>query len=76
MLLLFAVNIAFLLFFLAWFILGNVWYFEADGCDDFEAGYILTLVLIIFMYITVFAICCMCFCMICCASIAMAAGQS
>ena len=30
------------LFYCVWFIVGNLWYFEIDSCDDFEEGYNLT----------------------------------
>lgn len=63
--LLLVLNFFSLLFVFVWFIVGNVWYFGAGGeCDDFEEGYILTLVYIILMYI---GFCCCgvsCCCMI------------
>ena len=43
-------------FYFVWFIVGNVWYFEIDSCDDFEIGYTLTLALLILGQIGVF--CC------------------
>ena len=58
-------NLLVALFYFVWFIVGNVWYFDIDSCDDFEEGYILTLVLLILMYLT-FTCCC---CAICCITV-------
>ena len=38
-------------FYFIWFIVGNVLYFVADGCSDFEKGYDITLALIILHYV-------------------------
>jgi hypothetical protein len=43
-------------FMFVWFILGNIWLYEADNCySDWDAGYIMTLVVLIFHY-TLFGI--------------------
>lgn len=62
------VNAIFGLFFIAWFITGNVWYFDIDSCDDFEPGYTLMLVLLILMYVS-FGLCCFVCCCACCMGI-------
>ena len=51
-------KLIFFLFWLVWWIVGNVWYFDEEDCDDFEAGHILMLVIIICYYLTWFSVCC------------------
>ena len=49
-------HIPILLFLLAWFILGNIWWFGDTSCSDFEKGYYLALSLLILYYILFIAI--------------------
>ena len=70
------VNLVVALFFLVWWIIGNVWYFDIDSCDDFEEGYDLALVFIIFGYLGVFGCCCGICCTFCCLALGMKAAQA
>jgi hypothetical protein len=50
-----------------WYIVGSVWLFNDDDCeDDWKEGYTLTLVLLIFFYVAcgllLLICCCCCFC--------------
>ena len=43
----FCFNLLINLFVFAWFIVGNVWYFSLDTCDDWPEGYRLTLIILL-----------------------------
>jgi hypothetical protein len=45
------IHVIFIVFYVFWFIVGNVIYFVANGCSDFEEGYRLTLAMISIHYI-------------------------
>lgn len=48
------------LFFMVWFVLGNIWYYSANGCeDDFTNGYTLAFVLLIIHYSMLGLGCCL-----------------
>ena len=55
-------NLIINLFVFAWFIVGNVWYFSLDTCDDWPEGYRLTLVILLVQYIYLGAILMLCSC--------------
>ena len=70
------VNLLTALFFLVWWIIGNVWYFDIDGCDDFQEGYDLALVFLIFGYLGVFGCCCGICCCVCCLVMGVSAAKA
>ena len=58
------------LFQLAWYIVGSVWLFSDENCiDDWQDGYILSLVILIFFYVFMALVVLVLCCMICCAGI-------
>lgn len=64
------------LFSFAWFILGNVWLFGDENCeDDWEDGYTFALALIIINYIAIGFACCAVLCLCCCLGALIGAQQ-
>jgi hypothetical protein len=54
------------LFSFVWFIIGNVWLYSSDDCaSDWTAGFVITLIILIFGYIAIAIVCCCCCCLIC-----------
>ena len=61
----------FSLFNIVWFILGNLWLYGDDECEDsFQAGYITALVILVCHYVIYGGLCCLISCVFCCACMA------
>ena len=56
------VNILVSLFVAGWVVMGSLWLFGSENCyDDFNAAYVLTMVILVFYYTTIgISLCGMC----------------
>ena len=63
------------LFQLAWYITGSVWLFSDNECSHrWESGYVLSLVLLIFFYVTIGLVVLILCCVLCCAGVLLGAA--